>query len=176
MEPLLTGRPPDLEVRDVMGVEPGQVRVFRDPNAQLRLTLLDDRSYLHVKAMAAFPLTEPTRHIGLADGQNKQICLVEDLAHLDAESRRWVESLLESRYFSPRILKVAQATDEFGVVRWKVETDRGERGFYVRNLRDNLLDLPGGESLMTDVDGNRFILPLLTDLDKESRAKVLAVL
>ena len=170
------GRPPDLEVRDVLGVEPRQVRVFRDENRQIRLTLFDDRSYLQVRAMAAFPLSDPAAYVGLADGQNKQICMVRDLAELDSESRSLVEELLGTRYFTPRIVSVPFVKDEFGVAHFRVETDRGPREFYVRSLRDSLQDLPNWESLIVDVDGNRFVLPALTELDKESRARVMTVL
>jgi hypothetical protein len=176
MEVEIGGRPPDLEVRDVLGVEPRQVRVFRDERGQIRLTLLDDRSYLQVKAMAAFPLTDPTEYVGLADGQNKQICMVRDLSELDEGSRELVRELLDARYFTPRILRVPYVKDEFGVAHFKVETDRGPREFYVRNVRDSMQDLPNREQLLTDVDGNRFILPDLPALDKESRAKMMTVL
>jgi hypothetical protein len=173
--PVFSGRPPELEIRDVLGVEPRQIRVFRDDNQQIRVTLLDDRSYLHVKAMAAFPLSNPASFIGLADGQNKQICMVQDLSDLDPESQERVKELLEVRYFAPRITGVNYAKDEFGVIQWKVETDRGPREFFVRNLRDSLMDLPEGEQLLTDVDGNRFIVPDLTTLDRDSRVKILTV-
>lgn len=176
MEAEIGGRPPDLEIRDVLGVEPRQVRVFRDERDQIRLTLLDDRSYLQVKAMAAFPLTDTAEYIGLADGQNKQICMIRNMEELDAASRALVEELLGMRYFTPRILRVPYVKDEFGVAHFKVVTDRGPREFYVRNLRDSLQDLPNWEQLLTDVDGNRFILPNLSDFDKESRARVMSVL
>jgi hypothetical protein len=149
--------------------------VFRDDNQQIRVTLLDDRSYLHVRAMAAFPLTRPATFIGLADGQNKQICMIQDLSDLDADSQAMVKELLEVRYFAPRITRILQAKDEFGVIQWKVETDRGPRDFFVRNLRDSLMDLSEGEQLLTDVDGNRFIVPELTKLDRDSRLKILTV-
>jgi hypothetical protein len=166
----------DLEPRDVLGVEPRQIRLFRDERQQIRLTLLDDRSYLQVRAMSAFPLTTPVTYVGLADGKNRQICIIQDMADLDADSQAIVKELLEVRYFSPRIQSVAMAKDEFGVVRFKADTDRGEREFFVRNLRDVSQDLPDGETLLTDVDGNRFILPDLSALDRDSRIRMLAVM
>jgi hypothetical protein len=176
METSAPGSGLEPEARDVLGVEPRQIRLFRDERQQIRLTLLDDRSYLQVKAMAAFPLSLHSSFVGLADGKNKQICMIQDLGDLDADSRTIVQELLEIRYFSPRITGVMQTRDEFGVVFWKVDTDRGLREFYVRNLRDTAQDLPEGETLIADVDGNRFILPDLKTLDRDSRIKALSVL
>ena len=170
------GRPPDLEVRDVLGVEPRQIRVFKDERQQIRVTLLDDRSYLQVRAMTSFPLSNPDCFIGLADGKQKQICMIRALSDLDPTSQELIRELLETRYFSPRIVRIEMTKEEFGVSQWKVDTDRGRREFFVRNLRDAMQDLPNNESLIADVDGNRFILPDLSTMDKESRLKALAVL
>lgn len=173
---LPTGLSPELEVRDVLGVEPRQVRVFRDPRQQIRLTLLGDRSYLRVRAMYAFPLTYPHGYIGLADGNNKQICLIRDLADLDATSQEIVRELLEVRYLAPRLTRIYSVKDEFGVVRFSVETDRGPRQLFVRHLRDALQDLPDDERLMVDVEGNRYIVPRLASLDRDSRLRFLSVI
>jgi uncharacterized protein DUF1854 len=155
--------------RDVFGTPPERVKLFRDPKGNLRLTLEGDRSYLQVKVTRAFPLSHPQEWIGYADGKDKQIVIVEDLRKLGAESRQLTEAELRRRYFVPTVERVMEIRSEFGVVHWSVETDRGPREFVIRNLRENVQEIGDGRRLITDAEGNRFVLPHPDALDPASR-------
>ena len=152
---------------DLRILAPQSVQLFR-AGGVTRLTLKDDRSYRFVRVYRAFPVSDPNRWVAFLDGAGKDIGLIENPEELDEASRRVVAEEIELRYFVPVVCSVLSVREEFGTVYWKVKTDRGETQVIARNLRDNLLELPGGRILVTDVNGNRFQFPDLSRLDPAS--------
>jgi len=168
---------------DLILLDPKAMQLFRTggPTSALRMTLADpqiggERSYLRVQAARAFPLHDPDRYIGLRDGDDKDIGTLVTLDGLDPDSRALVEEELYRRYFLPRILKVNNVREEFGLTTWDVETDKGPRTFIVRHLREATQELTPTRLLVTDVDGNRFEFPDVRQLDDKSYAVIQRVL
>ena len=159
-------REPDFELLD-----PQRIRLFRDGSGRMRLTIEGERSYLDVKAVRAFPLSEPWRYIGFLDakGKDKAIGLVVDIDNLDAESKRTMADALDRHYFTPTIMSIRSLKEEFGAVYCDVETDRGRRRFMSRGIRDAMEELEGGELLIPDVGGNRYRIADWRRLDVRSR-------
>ena len=112
-----------------------------------------------MRVARAFPLSDPDKYIGLRDGDDKDIGILETLHGLDPESRAVVDEELERRYFTPQITKVHSVVEEFGVVTWDVDTTKGRRRFLVRNLKDSTFTLGASRVMMTDVDSNRYEIP-----------------
>ena len=52
----------------------------------------------------------------------------------------------------------------------KQEMNLGQRDFAVHDFRENLLNLSGRSMYVTDVDGNRYDIGKISDLDPGSRA------
>lgn len=148
-------------------LDPKQVKLFRTGGVT-RLTIKNECSYLRIISARAFPLSDPDHYIGFLDGAGKDIGLIVDPSLLDPESRQILEEELEKRYFVPVVERVISVKEEFGTVYWRVETDRGEKEFIVRNLRDNIQELSSTRLLITDVDGNRFEIPDINRLDAKS--------
>ncbi len=149
---------------DIRILEPTETRLFRayDGDALVRLTLNDERSWREVRVARAKPFSDPDHYIGLRDGDDKDIGLIEDPRLLDAASRAILEEELERRYFTPTVERVVSVKEEMGTVTWEVETDRGARRFVVRNLRDSTFPLGPNRLMMTDTDGNRYEFPDVT--------------
>ena len=80
---------------------PGEVRLFRDASNRLRLTVEGQRSYLDVKVVRAFPLSDPDGYIGFLDGKDKLIGLIREPDALDAESLALARKDMHRRYFTP---------------------------------------------------------------------------
>jgi hypothetical protein len=136
----------------------------------LRVTIENDRSYLKVHAVRAFPLTYPNEFIGLQDAiTGHEIGMLRSLRDLGAEARQLVQDSLNSRYFVPQIFRIIEAKREFGTVYWDVETDRGPRKFMMRGIRDSIHEIEPGRYLVVDIDGNRFEVPQLEKLDARSQ-------
>ncbi len=159
-------REPYYESWDARGL-----RLFRDDTGRLRLTVEDDRSYLEVKVVRTFPLSEPDRYIGLLDARSgdKVIGLVPAPDELDAESRRTAAEAVDRHYFVPTVTEVHAMTEEVGAVYCDVETDRGRRQFIARGIRDAMEELGDGELMIPDVDGNRYRVADWRRLDPQSR-------
>ena len=156
---MMTDNPFDIRVLD-----PQAVRLFRahPGDALVRLTLGGERSWREVRVARAFPFSAPDRLIGLRDGADKDIGIVEEPRLLDEESRVILEEELARRYFTPRVQRVLEVKEEMGTVTWEVETDRGGRRFVIRNLRDSTFPLGPNRLMMTDVNGNRYEFPDIT--------------
>lgn len=123
---------------------------------------------LPVKPVRALPLTDPENWIGLVDEKGKPVHMLRSLAELDAASRELLMRELEQSYFLPKITCIRHVFEEYGVLRLTVETDRGPREFEIRS-RENIRFLPGGRILLRDLDGNRYEIPCLQDLDLRSQ-------
>ena len=159
-------------------LDPKTLRLFRigSDDATVRLTLEGDRSWREVLVARAFPFSDPDRYIGLRDGDDKDIGILTTLHGLDGDSRQIIEEELERRYFTPKVERVLSVTEEFGVVTWDVETDRGRRRFLVRNLRDNSFPLGANRLMMTDTDGNRYEIPDVRTVGAKAYTVLLKVL
>lgn len=156
-------------------LDPAKVRLFYDHKGFLRATI-DDRTYLDVMLVRAFPLSYSDRYIGVLSGRLDELGVIEDPSKLDEESQRVIEQELSRRYFSTLISNVHSISEEFGASYWSVETNRGTRNFVAKGLRDNVAFLGDGRILIVDVDGNRYEVPDLNSLDEESRSMVLRVI
>ena len=78
-------------------VEPGKIRLFKEPQWILRMTIEGDRSYTRVKVVRAAPLTEPDRYFCILDIKNEAICMIKDLSDLPEESQALVYEELDNR-------------------------------------------------------------------------------
>jgi len=156
---------------------PDRVTLWAGEGGRLRLTLHQDRSYLEVRAVRAFPLSEPDRFIGLLDAGNgdRIIGLIADPKELDASSRECLMKSVDAHYFVPTITRICSLREEFGAAYFDVETDRGKRRFVARGLRDATQHLGDGELLIPDVDGNRYRIADWRRLDAQSRKFLMPV-
>lgn len=154
-------------------LNPAKVQIRRAPNSrEVRLIVEDSRCYLHVGFVRSFPFSDPTHYISVIAADGKEIGMFRDLKGMDPESRQILEEELERRYFIPVITKVRSLKEEFGMLRWEVETDRGSRIFYVRNWRDNVHELSPVRYLIVAVDGNRYEIRDYEALDLDSRLQL----
>lgn len=162
----------EVESSDLRMFEPAGIRLLRVAGV-MRLTWVNHQSWIRVAVARAFPVSDPNRYVGFLDGEGKEIGLIRDPSQLDPDSRKALEEELELHYFVPVVRQVVSVKEEFGAVYWDVETDRGRREIVVRNLKDNLQELPGSRVIITDVDENRFEFPDINRLDGASLGIIL---
>lgn len=157
-------------------VDMARVRLFREPPWILRLTIDGDRSYTRVKVVRAAPLSHPARYISLLDEKDEEVCMIPDVKELDGEMRAIVEAELDRRYLTAAVRRVLSMRNEFGTSYWDAETNRGRREFVVQNAAESAQWLGEHRLLLVDVDGNRFEIPDLRELDRKSLSLVELVL
>lgn len=145
------------------------LKLFYEPKDRLRMTIPDDRSYPTVKPVWAAPLSRPGKFLALLDGKGNEIVLLPTLDDLAPDSREAVLAEVRLRYLTARVQAITHARQEFGVTYWSVQTDRGLRDFVTQNLQENAVWLSDTHLLLLDVDGNRFEIEDLAQLDPHSR-------
>ena len=160
---------------DAPPLDPRKVRIFYDHKDFLRATI-DDRTYLEVTVVRAFPYSRAEEYVGLLSGRLDEIGIIRDPSELDEESQRVIENELARRYFPTIITRVLSISEEFGATYWHVETTRGERKFIAKGLRDNVTYLSESRILIGDVDGNRYEISDLGAMDSDSRTEILRVI
>jgi hypothetical protein len=168
--------PTPITVTHPENVDISKVRLYREPEWKLRLTIEGDRSYIHVKVVRAAPLSHPSRYICLLDAKDEEVCMIPDMKQMDDEMRGIVQQELDRRYLTSTIESVLSIRNEFGTSYWDVESNRGRREFVVQNVAENAQWLGDHRLLLVDVDGNRFEIPDLGILDKKSLGLVEMVL
>ncbi|MBN1341689.1 MAG: DUF1854 domain-containing protein [Phycisphaerae bacterium] len=148
-----------------------RVRFFTDQTRWLRMTIGNDRTYLGVKVVRAFPYSDPDRYLGVLDARDndKVIGLIAQPERLDPDSRRLADGALTEHYFIPVITRVNDMREEYGAFYFDVQTDRGRREFVAKGVRDATEELEDGSLLIPDVDGNRYRILDLERLDPKSR-------
>jgi catechol 2,3-dioxygenase-like lactoylglutathione lyase family enzyme len=145
--------------------------LYRDTFGILKLSREPAGEEIDVRPMRAFPLSDADHFVALLDGDGNEVALIPDLAELPAKPRALLLQELEKSYFVPELVRVLEITDDFGIQRWEVETDRGPRVFEVRG-REDLRWLHPGHLIVRDVDGNRYEIKRFDDLDAPSRLKI----
>jgi hypothetical protein len=125
-------------------------------------------SYINVKVVRAAPLSRPNNYFSVLNPKGEEVCLIKDLKELDVESRAALQAELERRYIGATIQRVNSIRSEFGVIYWEVETQRGRREFVTQESNENLIWLSERRLLILDVDGNRFEVPDVEQLDSRS--------
>jgi hypothetical protein len=157
-----------VEASQLVFLDAKKLRFFKH-GATLRLTVEEDRSYLKVDILRAFPLSEPGGFLSVRDGANKEAGLIVDPAELSVENRKLVEEDLERRYLVPAVHRIVAAKERFGTVDWTMETDRGVCRFTTRNLRENVQRPAPGRIILNDVDSNRYDIRNVDKLSRESQ-------
>ena len=149
---------------------PGRVRVRLDDFGKLRLDL-GGRHYADVQPLRTHPISAPGRWVALQDADGEEIGMIEDLAELEPETRRVLETELDLRYFTTKVLRIHDVQSRYGVTSWDLETDRGRRTIHVAD-RGDIRPLRSGHVLLVDMYGMRFDVPRMSALDPQSRLKL----
>lgn len=158
------------EIRYANGSELSIRNIEGSPS--LRIIWKENLCVLSGGIRCAFPLSNPDSHFSIHDGEGAEVCIVESLAELDDVSQRAVRQYLDRRYFTPKIEKIEELAQDGGMWLFKVQTSRGITQFYVRNWRDNSFELKPGRWMILSVDGKRFEIPDMEQLDARSRQLV----
>ncbi|MFP4385534.1 MAG: DUF1854 domain-containing protein [Spirochaetia bacterium] len=132
-----------------------EVELKRDTYGNVHLKT-DDKDLEIGSVHGAFPLSNPGRMILLRDQKGKEIDILDDIHQMEKHSRRIIKEELEKSYFMPTIRNILSDSEKLGVVTFNVMTNRGEKTFEVRNVRQNIRKVGNGRMIVKDVDGNRY--------------------
>jgi hypothetical protein len=154
---------------EIRFLHPEKIRFFREGG---RLSIeIEGEVHREVTLTRLFPLSEPEGWISVFE-EDEEVGIVKSLKKLDRESRKIALEELRRRYVVPRIRRILSLKDKFDLVEWEVITDRGRRRFLTKELRENIQRPLPGHIIITDVEGNRYQILSLQELDPESQALV----
>ena len=144
-----------MDAQDDFLLQPSDIRFGRGGDGQIVMSLRG-RVVAVGNVMAASPITDPRRMVSIRDDRGEEIGILPDVDALDPISRQVIADELERAYFMPRITDILDVHEDLGVVSWLVETDKGERTFHVRTIRQNVRKIGRRRLVIKDVDGNRY--------------------
>jgi ABC-type multidrug transport system ATPase subunit len=125
-------------------------------------------SSVAVVARRCFPLTDPERFIALVDARGHEMCCIESISALPAESAASLASALAASELLPCVERIEAVREQATQSTWQVVTDRGVRAFVVEQ-EDHIRRLADGRHLITDQHGMRYLIPRSEELDDKSR-------
>lgn len=127
-----------------------------------------DRVFLH----RAFPFDYPYSYISVLDSESKELGLIADINDLGEDTAKILRDELDRKYYTPVIKQIISLKDKFGFSYWKVMTDEGELSFTLRDTFQSLLKVGGTRIFVNDIDGNRYEIPNIEELDRKSFRKI----
>lgn len=120
----------------------------------------------------ALPIGQPMDYISVADPDNKEIGIIRALSDLSEEQRGIVAAELDTRYYCPAVYEVKSVKDKLGYVYFELvlcrDSRRYEKTCTVKDVSKNIRMLGDDRLIIFDVDGNRYIINSLKELDKKS--------
>ncbi len=146
------------EAANVRYFNPEDIHVF-EQNGAFRLTLPGDRTYVSLMAYRTFPLSRPEEYISLRS-EREEIGMIRSLKGFEKETCRIIRELLNRRYFVPRVRRIVSAKERYGGMIWTLDTDRGIKTIITKGIHEALSENSSGFYFITDVEGNRFEVPL----------------
>jgi len=138
---------------------------------------VDQKLYMHtangkegpVRVNWAFPLTNPHDFVIVSNEKRGFVGLLRNYKRLPPDSLTILEEELAENYFLPRITKIEDIEEQFGILAWKVQTDKGPRRFEVESRSRDIRWLNDQHVVITDVDGNRYEILDMKSMDAHSR-------
>ncbi len=127
-----------------------------------------DRIFLH----RAFPFDYPYAYISVLDADSKELGLIADVDELGKDAADMLRAELDRKYYTPVIKQILSLKDKFGFSYWKVITDEGELSFTLRDTFQSLMKVGGNRIFVNDIDGNRYEIPNIEELDRKSFRKI----
>jgi len=134
----------------------------------------EEEFFERVVIRRSFPVTAPDEFLSVREpdtrkkGRGEEIGMIRDIKIFDGETLALLKAELELRYFTPEIKKITSVKDKFGYSYWEVETTAGSVSMVLNNPYSNIRVLEDKRIIISDMDGNCFIIPNPKKLDRQS--------
>jgi hypothetical protein len=152
-------------------LKPGQVQArWETESARLSVRIDGGEEAVDARAGQAFPMTKRGQFVEIADAKGESLGVLETLDGVDPAARKAIEEALAVRYLIPQIRRIVELSESTTfVLRWTVETNRGDRAFQTESTREAVRYLGPDRIRVTDLAGNQYDVPSLSGLDAASR-------
>jgi len=152
-----------LAVTGVRRLTPATTKIFEGTFTLLHCAVMGDQTYRGVFAVLMFPIRYPDRFISLRytdeEDKTREIGVIDDLSAFPEGTQTLIRNVLKKQYHEHIISRVYEVRDEFGLLFFDVETQRGRQEFMMPWRHDRAEDFGAGGKVLLDVNENRFIVP-----------------
>ncbi|CAM3642309.1 DUF1854 domain-containing protein [Cohnella lubricantis] len=138
-------------------IDPARIR-FRQEEGGLLAASWDGRNGT-VAARLLFPITHTDSAIWIGEPTGEEWGVLLSLDGMESASRAVLEGELRLSPYLPRIKRITALRRQLGQFHWEVATDRGPFAFQTGPLYEAVTAMPGGQRIVTDACGQRFLLP-----------------
>jgi hypothetical protein len=124
-----------------------------------------------VQLVRLFPFAAPDQYISVMDGET-ELGILADLAELPEIQQQIVRDYLSYKYFIPPITQIGKVEEKLGYVYMAVETALGEKTICIADPTSNIRRVGKTYVSIVDVQGNRYCIPDLELLPRQTRQKI----
>lgn len=153
-------------------IEHDMARFTRKDITHVDMELYDGRKFINLEPHRLFPLSGLEKYITLLDEEGIEKAIIRDMNTLPPKEREIIDSCLEEYYLIPKVTKITECREKYGVLTIMTETDRGPAMIEIRNILHGLKLLYGTRVLIRDSNDNRYEIPDIKKLDKRSRQMI----
>lgn len=157
-------------------IDNDMARFTRKDITLVDMELIDGRKFENLEPRRLFPLSGLKKYITLLDEEGIEKAIIRDLETIPRKDREIIEDCLREYYLIPKVTKINNCVEKFGLLTVDVETERGHAVIEIRNVLHGLKLLYGTRVLFRDTNDNRYEIPDLRELDKRSRSMIDAFL
>lgn len=132
----------------------------------------EEEFFERVVIRRSFPVTAPDEFLSVrepdtrAKGRGAEIGMIRNINIFDKATVDLINAELDIRYFTPVIHRITSAKEKFGYNYWEAETSAGKVSIVLNNPFSNIRVLEDGRIYIFDMDGNCFLIPDPTKLDR----------
>ena len=161
---------------DIGFIDPDETEFYRTEGGFTGLRY-KGADYRHVVFRRVMPIQLPLDYICVTDHENKEIGIIKSLLALHEEQKAIVLQELDKRYYCPEIMEIKSIKDKLGYVYMELKLRHKNGADFIKNcavkdVNKNIRMLNDNSLIIFDVDGNRYIVTSLSDLDKKSMRRL----
>jgi len=139
------------------------------------------KDHAHVILRRIMPLQQPMEYISVADPENNEIGILKAISDLPKNQQDIVVNELDNRYYAPEVVEVVSVQDKLGYVYMELRLKNKQGKEYTKNcaVKDvsrNIRMITNTQVLIFDVDGNRYVISDVSNLNRLSMRKLDAYL
>jgi hypothetical protein len=159
--------PTELDTLSTEFTSASDCRFYRNKNGFLCLELAGEDQG-RVQLRRALPFAAPEEYISITDLECKEIAMLASLALFASKQRALLEDELDSHYFYPVVTQLKSIKEKMGSYYIDLRVGDYEKTIAVKDVSRSLRQLGGGRLIITDVDGNRFLIPDVYAVQRKS--------
>ncbi len=132
----------------------------------------EEKEFPRVFLHRAFPFDDPFAYISVLDKDLKEIGLIKKIDDFPEDVATMLKNELTRKYYAPKVTKIISVKERYGFSYWKVTTDAGDMTFTLQDTYRSILKVGNGRVFIIDMDGNRYEIPNVEELEFASYRKI----